>query len=445
MTERYSSYLSPLDAAFLHVEDRNNRMQLAGVLIFDGPAPSFAEFREAISRCLPALPHFRHRLHHTAFGVLRPAWVDDDAFDLDYHLHRVSLPSPGGHAEITGLIDHMSADPLDLQRPLWEMTLVEGLADGGFAVALKVHHCMVDGLSIMDIFATLCSPEPARALPQPQPWAPCPPKKWWQISGVNPQLPKADWEVIGRLRRIGRLIRQAPDTPFNSEVCGPTRRTEYVTVPLRDIHDIRHAYGATVNTIVLAVVTGAMRRYLSRHGELVDHLHAFVPVNRRPEHARGTHGNQIAMTYPGLPVGESDPHARIGKVAEAVKRATTTSQADDTAALLELGRYAPQPLAALMNRALQFNAGMFNLTVTNVPGPPVAVYFLGRPLRLILGSTPLTRKHALTIAVVSYNGALTFSVTTDPRRLPDGTDIVADIRAELDVLGQITTSARRHS
>lgn len=456
--------LSPLDVAFLHVEDRSNRMQLAGMLLFDGPAPSYAEFRDAIGRHLPSLPHFRQRLRHSPLGLTRPSWVDDEAFDLSYHLHHVALPATGGHAEIAAHVDHMTAAPLDLRRPLWEMALIEGLDNGGFALALKVHHCMVDGLSIIDIFAALCSSESDRPLPEIREWSPHAPVSLRDrlrgsvaglpsVAGRIPSriaaTPTGGAALVRRLRRASRLVGAAPSTRFNTGPSGPTRRTEYLTVPLRNVHQIRREFGTTVNNIVLSVVTGALHRYLGRHGELVEHVHAFVPVNRRPEEARGTHGNQIGMTYPALPVGEADPRERVRKVVAAVAASATARQAEDTEALIRLGRFAPQPLAAVANRAMQFEAGMFNLTVTNVPGPGVPAYFLGRQLRLILGSTPLTRRHALTIAVLSYNGELTFSVTTDPRRVPDGPDLVEDIRAELaellDLVPAPPTTARRQS
>lgn len=436
--------LSPLDTAFLHVEDKDNRMHLAGILTFTGPTPTFEEFRAEIDRKLPALPHFQHRLARSTFGLARPCWVPDDSFDLDYHLHHLALPSPGGHDQLTELIDDMTAAPLDMKRPLWELSLVDCISiDGtaGFGIAVKVHHCMVDGLSIIDIFATLCAPaesvgKAAAPIHRTDPAAP----------PVRTQSPiRAAAETVLRLRRATALVGSAPSTRLNAGPSGPTRRTEFVQVPLADIQAARRAYDTTINNIVLAVVSGALHRYLTRHGECLDAVHAFVPVNKRPEHARGTHGNQIGMTYPALPVGEADPAARIDKVKAAVTASHAANQADDTAALIRLGRFAPQPVAAALNRAMQFRADMFNLTVTNVPGPPVPVYFLGRELQLILGATPLTRKHALTIAVLSYNGGLTFSVTTDPRRLPDGNDLVADIQAELDTLHALIGTGAAHA
>lgn len=415
-----SRRLSALDTAFLQVEDRENRMQLAGMLLFKGKAPTRAQFRDAIADRLLGLPRFQQRLQESTLGLARPKWVNDTAFDIDYHVSRVALPAPGGHEEVAAHIDQMTADPLDLHRPLWAVGLVEGLADG-FAISLKVHHCMVDGLSIVDIFTALLAPD--SILPEP------PASTSKNKSVTAPQHRPSS--LLRRVQDATTMVGQAPRSPFNKGTSGPTRRTEYVTVPLDDIHEIRRAFGTTVNNIVLALVTGALRRYLERHDEHVDKLHAFVPVNRRPEAARGNLGNQIAMTYPALPVGEPSPEARVTKVIDSVKDAGTSGQAATTATLMGALGLAPAPLARAVNRAVQFRSGMFNLTITNVPGPPVPAHFLGNELQLILGSTPLTRKHALTVAVLSYNGTLTFMVTTDPHRVPDGSDLTEDLRAEL--------------
>jgi len=351
MTDR----LTALDAAFLQVEDRQNRMQLAGMLLFRGEAPSYDEFRSAVSERLLGLPRFRQRLRRSPWGLSRPAWVDDDAFDLDYHLSRVALPHPGSHDEVTKHIDQLTAAPLDLQRPLWEVGLVEGL-DGGFGISLKVHHCMVDGLSIVDIFTALLAPD--SDLPTDP--------RVRIASSTSTHTPA----LLRRLQEVPALVGQAPRSMLNGGRSGPTRRTAYVTVPLQEIHEIRRAYGATVNDIVLAVVSGGLRRYLARNDALVDHLNAFVPVNRRTDDARGALGNQIAMTYPSLPVGQSDLDLRVRQVTQAVARCREAGQAATTGALMSLMGLAPAPLAGALNRAVQFKAGMFNLTVTNVPGPP---------------------------------------------------------------------------
>ncbi len=419
--------LSPLDNAFLQVEDPENRMQLAGMLVFSGDAPGFDDFQRVVGERLTGMPHFTQRLSGTLLGLSRPRWVDDRAFELGYHVTRTAVPAPGGHDEIAAHIENLTAAPLDLRRPLWEVGLVEGLrcaSGGGFGISLKVHHCMVDGLSIIDIFTALLAPDSTLPVPtKPRHRAQAP------ASPVT-RLPAPVSGLVG----VAGMLGQAPASPFNGGKSGPTRQVSYVTVPLEDIHDIRHTYATTVNNIVLAIVSGGLRRYLDRHDALVDKLHAFVPVNARAAGERGALGNQIAMTYPALPVGEPDLETRVVKVIDAVRRTAQSGQAKMTASLIGMLGLAPAPIAATLNRAMQFWSGMFNVTVTNVPGPPVPLHFMGRELQLIIGSTPLTRQHAVTIAVLSYNGTLTFMVTSDPRRVPDGKSITADLHDEFTEL-----------
>jgi diacylglycerol O-acyltransferase len=424
--------LSPLDHAFLHVEDAENRMQLAGMLLFRGDAPEFGDFRAAVGERLLSLPRFQQRLAGSTFGLRRPRWVDDRAFTLDYHVSRVALPAPGGQAEVAAHIDQLTSSPLDLRRPLWEVGLVEGLPEG-FGISLKVHHCMVDGLSIMDVFTALLAPD--SDLPSPPAAKPRPALVPLALSPTRRLT-----APVTRLMTAAAMVGQAPSSPFNTGRSGPTRKTEYVTVSLDDVHRVRHAYGTTVNNTVLAVVSGGLRRYLLRHDAVVDTMHAFVPVNVRASGDRGALGNQIAMTYPALPVGEPDHDVRMRKVIDSVRQAAETGQAAVTSSLVSLLGLVPPPIAGTIHRAMQFRSGIFNLTVTNVPGPPVPVHFLGRPLELIVGSTPLTRQHAVTIAVLSYNGTLTFMVTSDPSRVPDGTSLAADLEAELIDMGKCIAS-----
>ncbi len=419
MTGRPASQrLSALDAAFLQVEDAENRMQLAGMLLFEGPAPSYDDFRAAVAERLLDLPRFRQRLAGSALGLGRPRWVDDAAFDLDYHLSHVALPAPGGEAEVEAHIDQLTTAPLDLRRPVWELGLVEGVG-AGFAISLKVHHCMVDGLSIMDIFGALVDPLPVVARP---------------VGTSRPAPARAGTSLRHRVGGTLAMLGQAPRSALNAGPSGPTRRTRYATLPLDDLRAVQQAAEATLNTVVLTVVAGGLERYLHRRGEEVDRVHAFVPVNRRASDDRGRLGNQIAMTYPALPVGVMTARERLALVQRSSTEAVRGHQPSTTATLMSALGLAPAPLAGVLNRVLQLRAGLFNLTVTNVPGPPVPVHFLGRELELILGATPLTRRHALTVAVLSYAGRLTFSVTTDPRRLPDGTRLVDDIRAAADDL-----------
>jgi WS/DGAT/MGAT family acyltransferase len=285
---------------------------------------------------------------------------------------------------------------------------------------------LVDGLSIIDVFTALLAPDSQLPVPAAAQVPAQLPLQARTASAPRSLLPAPVSGLLG----VAGMLGQAPTSPFNGGKSGPTRRISYVTVPLDDIHAVRRGYDTTVNNIVLAIVAGGLRRYLERHDAGANKLHAFVPVNARANGARGAMGNQIAMTYPELPVGEPDPDARVHKVIESVRRTAQSGQAAKTGSLMGVLGLAPAPIAATLNRAMQFRSGMFNVTVTNVPGSPVPLHFLGRQLDLIVGSTPLTRQHALTIAVLTYNGTLTFMVTSDPRRIPDGDAIVDDLSAE---------------
>jgi WS/DGAT/MGAT family acyltransferase len=445
--------LSPLDHAFLQVEDGENRMQLAGLLAFHGEAPDFAEFQRVIGERVRGLPHFTQRLSGgrsgSFLGLARPRWVDDSAFELSYHVTRTALPAPGGQAEIEAHIENLTAAPLDVRRPLWEIGLVEGLALTGrddrespravtpaFAISLKIHHCLVDGLSIMDVFTAILGPD------SDLPRAPVKSANRLPAPLAAPGLRKLIARPMSSLAGAAAMVGQAPASIFNAGRPGPTRSVSFITVPLADVQEIRRGYDTTVNNIVLAIVSGGLRRYLLRHDALVDTLHAFVPVNARADGARGALGNQIAMTYPVLPVGEAQPDVRVGKVIDSVRRTAASGQAALTSSMVAVLGLAPTPVAAALNRAMQFRAGLFNVTVTNVPGPPEPLHFLGRELQLIVGSTPLTRRHALTVAVLSYNGTFTFMVTSDPHRLPDGKDIAADLQEEFVEL-QTQAAAKR--
>lgn len=448
--------LSAMDVAFLHVEDERNRAHLVGIETFDGPVPDFEEFRKAIERRLPALPRFRQKIVSVPFSLNRPAWADDDRFDLANHLGRVTVAAPGEQAQLNALCDSMMAESMNMDRPLWTIDLVDGLAGGRFALAIKVHHCMVDGLSIVDMLATLLDVHPDAPPPAEVAWSPRPtPSKVGLLGeGLSDLLLPPLWALgrglvwpprlwsgcralgvlAGRVRRLVGAMGSAPHTSFNSGEAGTGRRTAWLEVPLVELKELRAGLGTTINNVVLAAVSGAIHRYLARNGESVEAFHAFVPVSVRAESERGSFGNRIGLTFPRLPVDEPHTAARVRGIIDSVGRQDQLQQAQDTAELIRVGDGVPPVLSAVLNRFIQFKAGLFNLTITNVPGPATPLYFCGRPMRQILGSAPLTKRHAVTIAGLSYNGTMFFSVTTDPARLPDGWTLINDLRDEFAAL-----------
>ncbi|MEU1994029.1 wax ester/triacylglycerol synthase family O-acyltransferase [Nocardia gamkensis] len=448
--------LSPMDVAFLDVEDPQNRAHLFGLLVFDGPAPTFEDFRCAIGACLPDLPRFRQRIARVPGGLHRPEWVDAEGFQIDRHLGSIELPPPGDIGELNALADELSSAAMDMGRPLWEMQLVTGLAGGQFAIAVKLHHSMVDGVSIMDVFSVLFSVEPNAQLPTPQPWSPQRVPGPFGLSSratVDAARDSAAalatgirhmgrvWNIAGSIRRTARLLGQAPVTQFNAGPSGSRRRNSWLSVPLSEFALVKTQFETTINNVYLAVIAGALRRHRERSGETSVPLYAFVPVSIRDESERGALGNRIGLTFPRLPVDLDDAVARLADVGSVVDRRKQWQQATDTAALLAMGGSTPPVLTKHMNRYIQLRSRLFNLTCTNVPGPRVPVYFCGRRLRGMLGSAPLTASHAVTMSALSYNGTMFIAVTSDPVRVPDGDRLIEDFRAELDELLRLAGGA----
>lgn len=425
-------------------------MQLAGLLVFEGPAPTLDEVRAAVAARLHLLPRFRQRLDFVPLGLGRPAWVDADPFDVTEHIGHAVRPAPGGEDAIKTHVDALSEQPLDKTRPLWRMQLVEGLSDGRFALGLVLHHCMVDGLAIMNIFGTLLSPDPNAADPIAEPWTPSPAPSTGErllagtadairtpgrlIQGVTGSAPSRVRRLVGLATALGN----APRAPMNGGRATRRRSTQWLEFDLDDIKAVRRACDTTVNNVVLAAVAGGLRRYAERTGEGVADLHAFVPVNVRADADTGDLGNHISMTYPRLPVSEADPLSRVAAAAAEVERLKRTDQAGAVGDLIAFSGLIPPALAARVNRTMYFAGGLFNLTITNVPGPPIPLYFAGRRLTALGGAAPLTAQHALTIAFLSYDGRVFVSITADPARVPDSASFAADLDAsfaELIALG----------
>jgi diacylglycerol O-acyltransferase / wax synthase len=442
--------LSAMDASFLQIETPTNRMHLLALFVFEGPAPSISQFRAAVAARLPLVPRFRQRLAEVPLGLGRPVWVDDETFELCFHTRHTSLPIADWE-EFRALADQLFAQPLDMSRPLWEMCLVEGLPEGRFAVASKFHHCMVDGVSATDLSAKLFTAEPVaetaveRWIPQPEPSnaalavdalagaARLPPVgARWLLRRVH--RPRALLSAaLARVDSVARLGSGglAPPSPLNRGRSSSSRRTHWHRVPLGEMREAKTAYGTTINNVVLAAVTGALDRYFARHGETVPAgFRAAVPVSVRVEPDKGVLGNRVALMYPRLPGGIGDPVARIDAVDAEIRRSRESRQAVGAKTITDIGDFAPPTIMAQVFR-LTARARMFNLVITNVPGPQVRLHLCGRPLVEVLPTVPVTPVHALAVGVISYMDTMFFGVTTDPRRIPDGELFVAELAAAL--------------
>jgi WS/DGAT/MGAT family acyltransferase len=394
--------LSSLDSLFLELEDRATHMHVGAVAVFEGKAPPYSDFLQLIEARLDQVPRYRQRVQFVPFKQGRPVWIDESQFDLEYHVRHTALPAPGGDEDLKRLAGRLFSQALDRDKPLWELWLVEGLDQGRFAVISKTHHCMLDGISGIDLATVLLDTEPSTDAPAaPAEWTPRAPPKTSELLAVslkeqitnpiqvvrealrsNNDARKLLREIAGGVKPLLGLagMGMAPASALNRPI-GPHRRFEMFDMPLPQIRKIRRALGGTLNDVILSVISGALRRWLEARGEsLGPDLRALVPISMRGAHDRNTFGNQISAVFCPLPVAEASPLERLRKVREAMKGIKEGGQAVAAAALASLGDFAPPTLLAQAAR-LQAVTRFFNLVITNVPGPQFPLYLLGRQLR----------------------------------------------------------------
>src|SRR3954454_252904 len=451
--------LSPLDATFLHVETASQHMHVACALIFDGDPPDYDDLLDHIAARLHLVPRYRQRLAEVPFGQGRPKWVDDERFDLRFHVRATALPSPGSEYELQVLCGRVFSQPLRRDRPLWDMWLVEGLEGGRFAILSKTHHALVDGISGLDILSVLFAPEDDAGGGKAT-WAPQHAPSGTELLGealferaTRPfeivrgvrALLRGPRQVAARFAQtavgVGAMawagLRPAPPSPYNAELVGPDRRFTWLRASLSDVKAIKNELGGTVNDVVLAVVTRALRRHLLRRGEDVDglELKAFVPVSVRPEDQRGgeTLGNQVAGMMAWLPVHCDDPANCLSLISGQMQGLKESGQAVGAQTLTELTGFAPP---TIIDQAARIGARQrfVNLVVTNVPGPQFELRFAGRELTDIFPMVPLGQNLTFGVAIVSCNGTMNFVLVGDFNAMPDLDDVPGDFAAALEEL-----------
>jgi diacylglycerol O-acyltransferase len=459
--------ISALDASFLHLEKAGARLHVASITVFDGPAPPYDELRELIESRLHRVPRFRQRLADVPLAQGRPVWVDDPHFNLRYHLRHAGLPAPGSEEQLKNLAGRLFAQRLDRTKPLWELWLVDGLRDGRFALIAKSHHALVDGVEAVDLTTVLFDTDPATPPPATaQRWTPRPLPTSAQLLGdalfervTRPaELTRTARAVVRTPRRLlnsardglqamGALgfagMRPAPPTPLNVKV-GPHRRYTWVDAELAELQRVKDSLGGTVNDAVLAVVAGALGRFLRHRGVDTEGLalRALVPVLVRGEgHGRAL-GSEAAPMWVSLPVGIEDPVRQHAAIRDATAELTDAKGAIGARALTDLAGFAPPTIMSQAAR-LQQRQRFFNLVVTNVPGPQQPLYLLGRRLRTLYPVVPLAGGQALGVAVMSYDGRLGFGLLGDYDALAD-LDALADmLRTAIDALADGASVPRR--
>ncbi len=435
--------MSTQDAGFYFVEDENSPMHVGSVAVFEGPPPAYGDLVRLLVAKLPRVPRYRQRVRTVPLHLGRPMWIDDEHFEILYHVRHTAVPAPGGEEQLRNLAGRVFAQRLDTAKPLWEMWLVEGLQGGRWAIISKVHHCMIDGVAGWDLAALLLdtAPEP-EPLPAGKAWRPRPaPSTAWLIADG---LRDAVLEPLQQLARVPTLARNLPTrqeildfgrglptsarrlvSPSARSLNGPTgphRRWEWTQESLGEVKLIRKAVGGTVNDVVLTAITRGFRDLLAGRGELVDGqvVRSMVPVSVRAEEERGTLNNRVSAVLVNLPVGETDPLARLAKVREQMDDLKSSRQAVSAQALTELAGFAAPTLLALGTRmAFRFPQPLVQTVTTNVPGPRVPLYMLGRQMVEIHPYVPTGNNMRISIGIFSYLDQLNFGINADFDAVPD--------------------------
>jgi len=411
------------------------------------------------------VPRYRQRIARVPV-TNHPVWVDDARFNLHYHLRHLALPAPGDERLLKRLAGHVMSLPLDRSKPLWELWVVEGLADGRFAIITKTHHCMMDGVGSAELMTATMGAQPGATLPKPKRWRPRPaPTPLDLVAGelrrnldgglaalrAAPRALAHPLESADALREalagvgeaLGASMHQTSPTPLNVEI-GPHRRFDWLRFDLADVKDVKKQLGGTVNDVVLATVAGALRRFLRGRGVDVAKLdfRAMLPVNIRTQDDTGAFGNRVTMMAAQLPLAERDPRKRLQHVIETTRELKASKQARGVEILEEISELG---LTTLFAQFARFSALVrpFNVVVTNVPGPQFQAFLLSAPLVEAYPLVPLYRNQALGIALFSYNGGLYWGLNADWDALPDLHDLIDALATEFDALRKAAASGSR--
>jgi diacylglycerol O-acyltransferase len=458
--------LSHLDASFLALEAPSTHMHVGAVVQFEAAQLKLADGGIDIERIkahilgkLRYIPRYRQRLAYVP-ATRHPVWVDDEHFNFDYHVRHTSLPRPGADEQLKLLAGRIVSQQLDRAKPLWELWVVEGLEEDRFAIIAKIHHCMIDGVSGVDLTGILLNVIPTTAIEPADDWTPRPAPSGTQM--VVAEAARMTRRTIDSMSSLGSLrnrsrelamvgggkafaafnslrsgwLSAASRTPLNPDV-GPNRRVDWTESSLDDVKEIRRAVGGSVNDVLLAVVAGALRHFLTEERQFdVDGIEfrAMVPVSTRQADQRGSLGNQVAMWLVNMPLSEPEPLLRVQKVHEETARLKQTNQALGASTLVELSRGTPLTLISVANRVVGPIVRPFNLTVTNVPGPQFPMYLLEAKMIASFPIVPLWSQHGLGLAIFSYDGGLHWGIHADFDAIPDTDRVAAAINKAIKEL-----------
>jgi WS/DGAT/MGAT family acyltransferase len=472
MTDFHYEPLSYLDASFLALESRTAHMHVAAVAIFES-APLKASdggididrIKAHIRSKLQYIPRYRQRLDWVPYDR-RPVWVDDDRFSFDYHVRHTSLPRPGNDQQLKDLAGRIVSTKLDRAKPLWELWVVEGMSDDRWAIIAKIHHCMIDGLSGVDLTTVLLNVAPDSNIEEEPSWQP-------RRAPTPTQLAVAETarftrRLVDGLTNVGEMLKESKvvtdraidksaaalsslrsgwlmpseRTPLNPDL-GPNRRFNWTEMDLPAVKAVKDALGGSVNDVVLAITAGAVRRFLIERRDYQPggaEFRAMNPVSTRSRSQRGQMGNQVAMWLVELPIGVEDPAERYALIMKSTRNLKETKQALGAATIVELSSGTPITLLSLANRVVGSRVRPFNMTVTNIPGPQFPMYLLESEMVANYPMVPLWAQHGIGVALFSYNGRLLWGVQADYDTLPDSDQFVAALHTSFDELSELASA-----
>jgi WS/DGAT/MGAT family acyltransferase len=441
---------------------------VGGVAILEKPEQGFdyEHLVELISERISAVPRYRQIVRWVPGHLANPIWIDDVDFDISYHVRRSALPRPGTDAQLRELVGRLQSRLLDRSRPLWEIYLVEGLENDRAALVTKTHHAMVDGVSAVDVGAMILdvAPEPRETVAEP--WHPQAPPSSLSLAagavvdtlrrpvGIVDTVRSAVLDVRRTASRAGGVAgglfsalntarRLAPASPLNVDI-GEQRRYGMAKTDLDDYKRVRKTYGGTVNDVVLATVAGALREFLLMRGEPVTTattLRAMVPVSVRSDDQQGALGNRVSSYFVDLPVGEPNPVVRLHQISYAMKAHKDAGQSVGADAIIAISGYAPPTIhAAAARLASSMTRRLFNLVVTNVPGPQFPLYAAGARMLEMYPVVPLAKGQGVCVGLTSYNGGVYYGLNADRDAMPD-IDVFASCIEES--LAELVEGAKR--
>lgn len=455
------SRLSPLDAAFLAVESPTAHMHVGWAAVLEPPEeeprPNFEDLLSHIAARLPRAPRYRQLLRTVPLELHTPVWVDDGDFDVSRHVFEA------GSDRLGEVVDECMSEPLPRDRPLWQIHVVPRLEDGRIGIVGKAHHCMVDGLAAVELASLLFDPEPEPPEPEPDGWLarPAPGGARLLLDGAVDfarreaglarlpaalvRSPERAAELARRGRQaLGALAEATRPAARGSSLHAPIsslRHLGFVKRPIDELLGVKRAFGVTLNDVVLAVSSGAMRR-LARERDLAPQpLKTMVPVNLRPSEDRGSFGNRISFMFVDLPCDEPSPTRRLRTIHAQTSERKLSGQADGLDAVVRALSFAPQWVGRGVARLLA-SPRTFNLVVSNIPGPRVPLYMRGCELREGYPVVPIASRHALSIGFTTVSDGAFFGIYADPESLSETNALTAGIERELDAL--LARAGMRH-